>query len=701
MNATAPGSPAAGSSETRPRPSPRLRVVLAPLVLVVLPFFALLWVTVDLSLRNTRAAITANLVGQARLIAELVENEIETYTTLARGLAASPALAEGDLDAFRLALRASLQVLPQSVATLFDGDARAVVSSRSLGGPADRPSAIAHLHARARETGETQVSSLFTDAFGNGLIIGAVVPVRAARQPGRTISISILPDRFRRLLEDKFPDTIFLSVMDRQGRLVARVPDHDRFVGEVATAEWRAAVAEHREGLYEGSSLDGQRLIAGYATTRHGWVAGVGYSADQVEAPLRRLRWILLSAGLAAFGLSIALAVWVHRRIGESARRLLGAAAALRANGVPPVVRTGVREYDAVARTLADAGAALRDRTVMLATSEARYRELSDAMPQLVWTADADGRLDHYNRQRDQYFGAGRATVNWIAIIHPDDLEPTRIAWRTALAAGEPFEMEHRLRLADGRWHWHLSRAVPQRDAEGRILRWIGTATDVNTNKRRENEAEYLLREVNHRSKNLLAIAQAMTRQTAFDEAPEEIAETLCARFAALSASQDLLLHGEWRRVSLQELVRAQLAHFAPVFGTRIRLDGPPVFLNATAAQAIGMALHELATNATKYGALAGDAGTVAIQWRLDRDAEEARFHMEWVEADGPAVPPPTHQGFGHFVMVRMVEQTLGGEVTLDYAATGAAWRLDAPAIAALEDDPETDVETPVSTASP
>lgn len=679
------------------RPSPRMRVVLMPLVLAVLPFLALLWVAVDQSLRGTRESIAATLTGQARLLAELVDNEIETYTTMGQALAAAPALREGDLEDFAAELRGAMQALPWSYATLYDEEGRALVGSRSGFVRTGAVSAIAAVHARVRASGQVAVSDLFTDAYGNRFIVAAVVPVRVEGQPNRTLAVSIEPARFRRLIDDKFPESVFLAVVDRPRRVVARVPEHDRYVGETATPEWRAALGGSRDGIFEGRSLDGERLLSAYATTRHGWVTGVGYRADLVEARLRRLRWILLGAGAAGLLLSIAIAAWVHRRIGLSASRLIDAAAALRANGVPPPVRTGVREYDAVAQTLADAGTALRDRAAMLVASEARYRELSDAMPQLVWTADAEGRIDHYNRQRAGYFGADARSGNWIAMIHPDDLEPTRTAWRAALGTGEPFEIEHRLRLADGRWHWHLSRALPQRDAAGRVIRWFGTATDVNTNKQREHEAEYLLREVNHRSKNLLAIAQAMTRQTAFGDAPEEMAEALCARFAALAAGQDLLLRGEWRRVSIEDLVRVQLAHFAPVIGTRIRLSGPVLPMNPTAAQAIGMALHELATNATKYGALSGEAGVVDIRWGLRRAADEDRFVMEWTESGGPAVAPPARQGFGHFVMVRMVEQTLGGQVTLDYPASGAVWRLDAPAIAALEDGAGAEV----STASP
>ena len=688
--------------------SPRLRRVLMPLAVAGLPFVLLLWIAIHQSLAITRQVIEENLLGQARVLAALIDNETETYLAVARALAATPALRDGDLGELAQVMRAAMTALPTSFATLFDEHGRPLITTRNGGGvPAGTGAgtAIPDVHARVRESGQMAVSNLFDDAFGTGRLAAVVVAAPIPGMPMRTIAVSMRPSRFHGILAATFPANAFVGVVDREGRFVARMPDHDQYLGVLAADDRRAAFQRDPHGVYEGRTREGVRIVAGYWTTENGWVAGVGYPAAVVEAPLLRLQWVLGIAGLLVLAASVALAAWTHRRIRGSADRLVEAAAALRGNQAPASVVTGVREYDEVARTLADAGAALRERTALLAASEARYRELSDAMPQLVWTADAEGRMDHANRQRDRYFPMDAGAGSWADITHPDDVPAALAAWEAARASGQPLEVEHRLRLADGRWHWHLTRALPQRDEAGRVIRWFGTATDVDANKRREHEAHYLLREVNHRSKNLLAIAQAMTRQTALDEHPETMAETLCDRFAALSLSQDLLLRGEWLRVPLDEVVRVQLAHFAPVIGSRIRIDGPALRVNPTAAQAIGMALHELATNATKYGALSGDTGRIEVRWWLEPDAGDGeRFRMRWQESEGPPVAAPAHHGFGQFVMVRMVEQTLGGRIALDYPAQGVVWELDAPAVAALEEtSPRRDdgAEEPgVSTAS-
>jgi two-component sensor histidine kinase len=127
--------------------------------------------------------------------------------------------------------------------------------------------------------------------------------------------------------------------------------------------------------------------------------------------------------------------------------------------------------------------------------------------------------------------------------------------------------------------------------------------------------------------------------------------------------------------------VRAQLAHFADLVGSRIMVDGSPVRLNATAAQAIGLAIHELSTNAGKYGALSVDAGRVDVCWRLDGDV----FAMSWAEFSGPPVSPPERCGFGSTVITSMVKLTVNGAVQLDYVPSGVVWNLTCPAAKALE----------------
>jgi two-component sensor histidine kinase len=140
-------------------------------------------------------------------------------------------------------------------------------------------------------------------------------------------------------------------------------------------------------------------------------------------------------------------------------------------------------------------------------------------------------------------------------------------------------------------------------------------------------------------------------------------------------------VRNEWKGVGIEDMVRAQLAHFSDLIGSRIVMRGPRLRLNASSAQAIGLALHELATNAAKYGALLTDTGRVRVRWGIEGDA----FHISWTECDGPPVSAPNRRGFGTIVMNAMAERSVGGKVELDYASSGLAWRLICPTVNALE----------------
>jgi PAS domain S-box-containing protein len=198
--------------------------------------------------------------------------------------------------------------------------------------------------------------------------------------------------------------------------------------------------------------------------------------------------------------------------------------------------------------------------------------------------------------------------------------------------------------------------------------------------------AEQLLRrEVNHRAKNILSVVQAMVQQTKASSC-EEYVSRLKERIRGLSASYDLLVKNEWQSASLTELVRGQLAHFGDLLDARIAMHGPELKIKSAAAQAIGMALHELATNAAKYGALSTGTGHVNIVWRLKRAGDGGhRFSMEWSENGGPVVLTPTRRGFGWRVLCQLAKMSLGADVTLEYAPTGVVWRLACSADRVLE----------------
>ena len=162
---------------------------------------------------------------------------------------------------------------------------------------------------------------------------------------------------------------------------------------------------------------------------------------------------------------------------------------------------------------------------------------------------------------------------------------------------------------------------------------------------------------------------------------PEDFVERFSERIQALSANQDLLVRSEWGGVGIEDLTRAQLSHFADLIGSRIVVAGPQLRLKPASAQAIGLALHELATNAGKYGALSTDRGRVGVCWGIDGDT----LSMSWTERDGPPVSAPKRRGFGSIVMEAMAERSVDGAVDLDYAPSGVSWRLTCPAANALE----------------
>lgn len=188
-----------------------------------------------------------------------------------------------------------------------------------------------------------------------------------------------------------------------------------------------------------------------------------------------------------------------------------------------------------------------------------------------------------------------------------------------------------------------------------------------------------LMGEVSHRAKNTLSLVQAIARQTATGE-PETFIARFNERIRALASNQDLLVRNGREGVELDNLVRAQLAHLDQV-GPQISTHGPVgLRLNAAAAQVIGLGLHELATNAIKYGALSTAAGHVDIGWEVGKSA----FKMTWIESGGPPVKPPERLGFGTTVITSLPKMTVDGEARLDFSSSGVAWHLTCPTLNVL-----------------
>jgi two-component sensor histidine kinase len=195
-----------------------------------------------------------------------------------------------------------------------------------------------------------------------------------------------------------------------------------------------------------------------------------------------------------------------------------------------------------------------------------------------------------------------------------------------------------------------------------------------------EAHLRLLMRELTHRSKNLLAVVQAMARQTARQGGTvANFLERFGARLQALSRAHDLLVQESWHGASLEELVRAQLGHYLDRDNPQISLAGPEIRLRPEAAQSLGLALHELATNAAKYGALSRARGRVAVEWRLNPVERGGHLEIVWQESKGPKVGAPRRRGFGSMVIEHNLARALDAEVELDFLPEGLRCRIVVP----------------------
>ena len=267
--------------------------------------------------------------------------------------------------------------------------------------------------------------------------------------------------------------------------------------------------------------------------------------------------------------------------------------------------------------------------------------------------------------------------------LHPQDKKRTREAVDAALDPNREgdYEVEYRVvGLTDRVERWVSVRGRTFFE-DGRAVRILGTARDITERKHREQHVRVLLRELVHRSKNLLAVVQAMARQTAAGSpSVEDFQRKFAARLQALSMAHDLLVSQDWRGASMHDLVHAQMAYCLDIaqgdVGEHARIEGPKIMLKPEAAQNIGLALHELATNALSFGALSRPDGGVTLSWRLDG----GQLHIEWRESGGPAVATPPREGFGHKVIKRLVAQALDGAASLCFPPDGLVWTLSIPA---------------------
>lgn len=311
-----------------------------------------------------------------------------------------------------------------------------------------------------------------------------------------------------------------------------------------------------------------------------------------------------------------------------------------------------------------------------LLQSETRLRLATEFGEVGLWDVDnGDGALYWDDRVRALFGhspGVPVTLADFYQGLHPDDLKETSRAYAAAAdpAQRAPYDVEYRtIGAEDGVERWVAAKGRGVFDDDGRCLRVVGTAIDITTRKHAEEARDLLMREVDHRARNSLAIIQSVVRLT---QAPDPAAfrQAIHGRIEAMARAQSTLAKGQWRGGTIAEVVRDELLSSVTA-ASRVRLSGGEIALPADHLQPLSMILHELATNATKYGALSVREGTVEVSWANAPNG----WSLHWQERDGPPTTPPSRSGFGSRLMVNLARQ-LDGEIAFDWAPEGLSVKL-------------------------
>jgi len=422
-------------------------------------------------------------------------------------------------------------------------------------------------------------------------------------------------------------------------------------------------------GLYHtASSVDGGDRV--YAYSKLGAFPAyvrVGIGRDAALAPWRLQTALLVAI---AAGVSLALATLVRMEQARETRLFA------------EIDRRQRAETTLIARD--EYVAALHKAEARLLLIGQRFRVAVGVMAGIVydWRISSGEVYRSDGLSRLLGFRADKARADlgwWLERLHPDDL-PRFELQRAKFAAGAIEEQaeEYRIRHRDGRWIYVWDRGSLIRDHEGKPVRVIGSAIDITERKEVEERQQILINELNHRVKNTLATVQSITVQTSRGaDDPQDMALRLQERFLALSKAHDQLIRTSWESVDLKELVENELS---PYKGSSARVDiaGPPVQLDAATGVALALVLHELATNASKYGALSLATGRLEVKWSIER-GDPPRVRVKWRECGVPGAATPGKPGFGTRLIERGLIGVGGGSTSLEFRSGGVLCILDMP----------------------
>jgi PAS domain S-box-containing protein len=679
--------PRAIASSTLPDALSIRSLLIAFAVALIVPtiLFAgfLLWQVAEVE--KARVAEEARRTGQH--VAVAVERELTGMVATLEALATSPSLDADDLAAFQDQAARAVRA-PEARIGLRDREGRQLMHTQVPYGETLPPAIDREPDLKVLSTGQPYVSDVMEGAVVRRPLIAVDVPVLRAGEVRYVLHMSVPLSHWLKVLQGSVADPVAsVGLIDRKGVFIARLRQHEQFAGRPAGDDIRALRGD--EGSVTRTNIQGQQVLFTYRRiATPGWLVGVGVPTDVVQAPLRRWLTLIIASGVTLLTLSVLLAAALGARIARPVRALSALAAKLGREEVLPPLATGLKEVNEVGRSLVAASLGLRERSAALRASEERYRLATEAFQGAVFDFDVGSNRSDRTQRAYEILGESPGALpstmqGWHDRIHPDDFPAFQRARRRIYEEGAPqYEAEYRVRRRDGTWTWVWHRALALRDEHGKVCRVVGAILDITARRDAEEHLKLLVNELNHRVKNTLATVQSIAANSlrGATSVPDARA-AFEARLLALSAAHNILTRENWEGARLRSIAVEVLEPYRMRHADRFVIEGPDLWISPANAVAIGMGLHELATNAAKYGALTTQAGLVRVTWTHAGEGAAARACLTWEEEGGPPVVVPLRKGFGSRLIERSLTADLGGEARLEFRPGGVvctmSWALD------------------------
>jgi PAS domain S-box-containing protein len=634
-----------------------------------------------------------------RLLSVAIDQYVLETQAAVELMATSPALRRGDLADFHQQITEALRYRGIGV-VLLDLDGQQLVSTnRPFGDPLPRRTELDTLR-RVVETGRPQVSDLVTAVVLKRPILSVEVPVRVEGELRYVLAMGIGPDRLAEAMRrQNLPPEWAVGLVDRTHRIIARSRDSDAFVGRPVAPGAALRDRSQAEGRWIRSvDFEGRPVLSTFVRSAlTGWTVYAAIPTALLDTPAWAQALPFAATGAAALLAGCLMAAYVARGITRPLGRfagLVGAEGAPKGDG-PDFSPSGVREIDNMLALLAARERQRDEALARLREGEQRLRATYEQALVGIAETDRAGRFLRVNRAMCELSGYSQEELlghGVVSIVHDDDREREAAAYRDHVSGARPtYTIEKRYLRKDGRTAWVSVAASSVLDAQGRFLYGVRVVQDVTERREAEERQRLLVAELNHRVKNSLATVRSLARQTMRHAAsPEGFGRAFEARLSALAITHDLLTRTSWRGTDLRLLLSRELEPYAPRpaagdgaappgLGPAVAMDGPDVHLTSRATLSLGLAFHELATNAAKYGCLSAEGGRLRVSWSVEERAGLPWLSFDWAETGGPPAAPAPRQGFGTYLIRRLLTHELGGRAEVDHSPAGLRCRIEIP----------------------